>query len=106
MENGLLRAETMRFADELRSPAQVGLPKKKKVPKRSVAKFERLIAKKSESRLSPKEMKDEQNERVVKLVKTKRSKHKDLVETDEADQQKGKVVDIMDVLKKSIASKR
>ena len=29
-EKGLLRAETMRFADELRSPKEIGLPKKKK----------------------------------------------------------------------------
>ena len=28
-DKGILRAETMRFADELRSPADVGLPKKK-----------------------------------------------------------------------------
>lgn len=105
-ENGLLRAETMRFADELRSPADIGLPKKKKVAKTSVTKFEKLIARKSETQLSRKEMKDEENERVLKLVKTKQSKHKDVVETDEADEQKGNVVDIMDVLKKSIASKR
>lgn len=105
-ENGLLRAETMRFADELRSPADIGLPKKKKVAKRSVIKFEKLIARKSETRLPRKEMKDEENDRVLKLVKTKRSKHKDVVETDDADEQKGEVVDIMDVLKKSIASKR
>lgn len=105
-ENGLLRAQTMRFADELRSPAQIGLPKKKKVPKQTVTKFEKLIARKSESRLSPTEMKDDETERVLKFVKTKRSKHKDVVKTDEAEEQKGKVVDIMDVLKKSIASKR
>lgn len=104
-ENGLLRAETMRFADELRSPGEIGLPKKKKVPNAASSKFERLIAKKSEDRLPRKEMKDEESERVLKLVKSKRSKHKDLVETDEADEQKGKVVDIMDVLKKSIAAK-
>jgi DNA end-binding protein Ku len=105
-ENGLLRAETMRFADELRSPDQIGLPKKKKVPKQSVAKFERLIAKKSEDRLSRKEMKHAETAEVLKLVKAKRSKHKDVVETDEAEEHKGKVVDIMDVLKKSIADKR
>src|SRR2546421_590780 len=43
-ENGILRAETMRFADELRSPKEVGLPEKKKVPAATVKKFERLIA--------------------------------------------------------------
>lgn len=103
---GLLRAETMRFADELRSAKEIGLPKKKKVAKQTANRFEKLIAGKSESRLSPKDMKDEETERVLKLVKTKRSKHKDLVETEEADETKGKVIDIMDVLKKSIAAKR
>lgn len=105
-ENGLLRAETMRFADELRSPGEIGLPKTKKAPRQTVTRFEKLIASKSESSLSPKEMKDEETEQVLKLVKTKRSKRKDLVETDEAGEQKGNVVDIMDVLKKSIAAKR
>jgi len=104
-ENGLLRAETMRFADELRSPGEIGLPKTKKAPRQTVTRFEKLIASKSESSLSPKEMKDEETEQVLKLVKTKRSKRKDLVETDEAGEQEGNVVDIMDVLKKSIASK-
>ena len=35
-ENGILRAETMRFADELRSPKDVGLPEKPKVPAAAV----------------------------------------------------------------------
>ena len=104
-EKGLLRAETMRFADELRSPKAIGLPKKKKVPKATATRFEKLIAKKSESRLSPKDMKDQETERVLRLVKTKQSKHKDIVETEEAGETKGKVIDIMDVLKKSIAAK-
>ena len=33
-EHGILRAETMRFPDELRSPADVGLPKKRKCRRR------------------------------------------------------------------------
>src|SRR6266550_1350393 len=46
-ENGILRAETMRFSDELRSPKEVGLPEKKDVPAATVKKFERLITKHS-----------------------------------------------------------
>ena len=46
-DHGILRAETMRFHDELRSPADVGLPKKKKVPPATVRKFEKLISSKS-----------------------------------------------------------
>jgi DNA end-binding protein Ku len=104
-ENGLLRAETMRFADELRSPGEIGLPKKKKVPKTTVTKFERMIAKRAAEQLPRKKLKDEENARVLKFVKSKSSKHKDVVESDEGDERKGKVVDIMDVLKKSIAAK-
>src|SRR2546428_60299 len=46
-ENGILRAETMRFADEIRSPKEVDLPEKKKVPAATVKKFERIIARHS-----------------------------------------------------------
>src|SRR5205807_5773804 len=35
-ENGILRAETMRFKDELRAPKEVGLPDMKKVPAATV----------------------------------------------------------------------
>src|SRR5437899_1760539 len=46
-ENEILRAETMRFADEIRSPKEIGLPKDKKVPAATVKKFEKLIEKHS-----------------------------------------------------------
>jgi DNA end-binding protein Ku len=105
-ENGILRAQTLRFADEIRSPEGIGLPKKKKTPKAAVTKFEKLIAKHSEKRLSTKELKDEQTDRVLRLVKSKQSRGKDIVETEEKSSDDGKVVDIMDVLKKSLAAKR
>ncbi len=57
-ENGILRAETMRFADELRSPTDIGVPKKKKPPKASVQKFARLIKKHSSDELSSARMHD------------------------------------------------
>ena len=47
-ENGILRAETMRFADEIRSPKEVDLPEKKmKLPAAAVTRFEKLIQKHS-----------------------------------------------------------
>ena len=105
-DNGILRAETMRFADELRSPADIGLPKKKKLPKASVARFERMIKKDAAAQLSAKEMKDSGTERLLKLVEKKQARGKDVVETEEAEAGDGKVVDIMEVLKKSLAQKR
>jgi DNA end-binding protein Ku len=105
-ENGILRAETMRFADELRSPKEIGLPEKKKLPAATVKKFEKIIEKNSARQLSLKELKDEQTERLKKLVERKRAQHKDVVEIDEPDRDEGKVVDLMEVLKKSLARKR
>jgi DNA end-binding protein Ku len=105
-ENGILRAQTLRFADEIRSPAEVGLPKEKKAAKRAVAKFEKLIAGKSEKQLSTKELKDDRTARALKLVKSKKSRGKDVVEADVEGSQDSNVVDIMDVLKKSLAARR
>jgi DNA end-binding protein Ku len=105
-ENGILRAETMRFADEIRSPKQVDLPEKKKVSAADVKKFERVISKHSDRRLSLKELKDEKSEQLMKLVEKKRKRHKDIVEVEEPERDEGKVVDLMEVLKKSLAGKR
>jgi DNA end-binding protein Ku len=105
-QNGILRAETLRFADELRSPADVGLPDKKKVEKAALSRFERLIKSKTKPHLMDKVMKDAETARVLKLVEKKRSRGKDVVETDDADGADGNVVDIMDVLKASLRKKK
>lgn len=105
-ENGILMAQTLRFADEIRSPREIGLPKEKKVAKAAVTKFEKLIARKSEKQLSTKELTDERTARVLKLVKAKKSRGKDVVEAEIESKQDSNVVDIMDVLKKSLAARR
>lgn len=105
-EGGILRAETMRFADEIRSPKEIGLPEKKKVAAATVKKFERLIEKHSARHLSLKDLKDEQTEKLLKLVEKKRKQHKDIVEVEVAEREEGKVVDLMEALKKSLAGKR
>ena len=107
-ENGVLRAETMRFPEELRTPSEVGLPKKPKIPRATVTKFEKLISSKSKKELSPRKLEDEQTERLLKLVKKKSAQRKNIVEvdTDERDQRdQGKVVDLVAILKKSLAGK-
>jgi DNA end-binding protein Ku len=105
-ENGILRAETMRFADELRQPKDVDLPARKRLPAAKVKKFEQIISKKSNKRISLDELRDKKTEQLLKLVEKKRSQHKDVVEVEEEKREDGKVVDIMEVLKKSLAGKR
>ena len=105
-ENGILRAETMRFADEIRSPKEVGLPAEKKVPAATVKKFEKLIEKHSDKQLNLKDLKDQRTEQLLKLVQKKRKQHKDVVEVEVPAEEKGKVIDLMAALKKSLAGKR
>jgi DNA end-binding protein Ku len=105
-ENEILRAETMRFSDEIRSPKEIGLPEKPKVSAATVKKLENLISKHSDRRLSLKELKDEQTEKLLKLVEKKRRQHKDVVEVEVPEQEQGKVIDLMEALKKSLAGKR
>jgi DNA end-binding protein Ku len=108
-EHGILRAETMRFPDELRSPADVDLPKKpRSIPKTAVQKFEKLISSKSKKQLSARKLEDEQTERLLKLVKKKSASRKNIVEVEsdeQDDRDRGKVIDLVAVLKKSLAAK-
>jgi DNA end-binding protein Ku len=105
-ENGILRAETMRFPDDVRSPKEVGLPEKTRVPAATVKKFERIIAKHSVRSLPITALKDEKTDQLLKLIAKKRARHKDVVEVEEAEREEGKVVDIMAALKKSLARKQ
>jgi DNA end-binding protein Ku len=104
-DHGILRAETMRFADELRSPADLGLPKKKKVPAASVRKFERLISSKSKKEFAGAKLQDEQAEALLKLVKKKGKKRSNVVEVETEEREPAKVIDLVAVLKKSLAGK-
>jgi DNA end-binding protein Ku len=105
-ENGILRAETLRFSDEVRSPEDIGLPKVKQPAKSDVTRFEKLIATHKKDDIAIDELKDEQTEKLLKLVEHKRSAHKDVVEQETSETEPGKVVDLMAVLKKSLAGKR
>jgi DNA end-binding protein Ku len=102
-ENGILRAETMRFADEIRSAREVGLPKPVKVKpadvKRIVASMKRL----TKASLDKRELVDRSAERLEALAKRKAKSGTDVmrVELPEEEQQ-GNVVDLMERLKASL----
>jgi DNA end-binding protein Ku len=102
-DNGILRAETMRFPDEVRSPKSIGLPQKKKVKPATVKKFETLIKKKSKKQFSPD--KDEETAKLLKLVKKKQASKRNVVEVKGAEPEDGKVIDLVQVLKRSLSGK-
>lgn len=104
-DHGILRAETMRFLDELRTPKEVGLPDKPKLPKATVSKFERLISGRSKKQMTRSRLQDEQTQRLLKLVKKKSAQRKNVVKVETEERQEGKVIDLVQVLKKSLSGK-
>jgi len=105
-DKGILRAETMRFADELRSPSDIGLPKKKEAPKATVHKFEKMIASKSKKQFTPTKLADKQADSLLKLVKKKQAKRSNVVKVEEEADTDHKVVDLVKILKQSLGGKK
>ncbi|HEX4898938.1 MAG TPA: Ku protein [Pyrinomonadaceae bacterium] len=105
-DQGILRAELMRFADELRTPSDLELPKKDKVPAATVRKFEKLISERTKKQFATSKLTDAQNEKLLKLVKKKKSQRKNIVEVEvEEKTSERKVIDLVAVLKKSLSAK-
>jgi DNA end-binding protein Ku len=105
-EDGLLRAETLRFADELRAPDELGLPEPKKVSAEAVKKMRAAVKKLAKPTFATTEIKDESWKQVEKLVEKKRKKHQDVVEPPEGAAEEGEgaeVIDLLEVLKQSLA---
>jgi DNA end-binding protein Ku len=100
--DGILRAETLRFADEIRTARNIGLPKKTKVSAATVRKLERAISRVTKKTIDPKEMRDEYSEAMMKLIEKKSAHDKDVVETEAEERKPAKVVDLMEVLKQSL----
>jgi len=106
-DKGVLRAETMRFADELRSPADIGLPKKKDAPsKATVHKFEKLITTRSKKQFSPSKLEDKQTDSLLKLVRKKQANRANVVKVEEEADTDHKVVDLVKILKQSLGGKK
>ncbi len=106
-ENGILRAETLRFADEVRKPEDVGLPEVPKIGPADVKKFETQITKHAK-KVNLHEFLDDHTERLEKLVAAKERKKEDIVKApaetrgDDDDAGGGEVVDLLAVLSRSL----
>jgi DNA end-binding protein Ku len=109
-DNGVLRADTLRYADEVRSPETIGLPERSKPNARKVSHYTKLIDEFARKEMDPAELEDEEAEVLHGLVEAKRKQDEDVVsqsDLDEADgedeQGGGNVIDLMAVLRKSLA---
>jgi DNA end-binding protein Ku len=103
-ENGILRAETLRFADELRTPESVGLPEPARPPAAEVKRMDREIGKRIEDKLDTKDLVDRSADRLLKVVREKVRAGDDVVDAPaprDADDSEG-VIDLMEILKRRL----
>lgn len=104
-QDGLLRAETLRFADELRTPEAVGLPAVETASEAHVKRLRAAIAKAVARSVPSGELADTYWQRVEALAKKKLHKHEDFVgstDTHDPEENLAEVIDLVAVLKKSL----
>ncbi len=102
-EAGSLRAVTMRFASELRTPNDVGLPAVARPSAGRRQEMERALAELTEDELDVKLLDDEYARALLELAEAKRDAGRDVVEIEEApaedEPESADIIDIMAVLK-------
>ncbi len=102
-ENGILRAETLRFADELRTPEVVGLPEPAKPDAAALRTMDREIGKRLEDALDPKELQDDSAERLLKVVRAKERSGEGVVHVEEREADgESDIIDLMEILKRRL----
>jgi DNA end-binding protein Ku len=109
-EGGLLRAETLRFPDELRTPEDVGLPKRPKVPAARVRPLAKAIGALTKDALDVGELADRYAEAIHALAEKTEKRGQDVIRqadlSDEDEEPGGaEVIDLMQVLRKSLSAK-
>jgi DNA end-binding protein Ku len=108
-EGGILRAETLRFADELHTPEDVGLPKHKKAAANRVKTLSKEIAALMRDELDPHELSDQYAASIEALVERKEKQKKDVVhvtgaEDEESEGGTSNVIDLLAVLRRSLSA--
>jgi DNA end-binding protein Ku len=106
-EQGVLRAETLRFADELRGAAAVGLPKEKAATARGRTQMRQVLRRLRKDGVDTGTLVDERDRRLIALIETKAHAHRDVVTADVPEEPgDAVVVDLMERLEQSLRGGR
>jgi DNA end-binding protein Ku len=103
---GILRAETLRFHDEVRTPEEVGLGEPPKASAAARKRLQSAIASLTADDLDEGELEDPWTEQLESLVARKRKKGEDVVEApagEEGADEDVRVIDLLEVLRRSMA---
>jgi DNA end-binding protein Ku len=104
-EQGLLRAETLRFQEELRTPDSIGLPEPSEPDTSKVKALRNAMHKLGAGSPTKSELADSYWQRLEALVKKKHQQGKDVVtpEPDSAEEENlAEVIDLVSILRKSL----
>ena len=109
-EQGILRAETLRFHDELRTPADVGLPPLAKASAVDMKAIAQAIQRLAIDELDPAKLTDESSHRLLELVERKLEADEGVFHVPEVSEQvpereSAEIIDLMQVLKRSLEGK-
>lgn len=108
-EKGILRAETLRFAEDVRSPDVINPPQANKPDAKRVKAMLKAINSLSATDLEHDVLHDQQSQRLVVRATEKLARDEDVIALPKADsadiepEQGGEVIDLMQVLKQSLA---
>jgi DNA end-binding protein Ku len=109
-EAGLLRAATLRFEDEIRTPADVGLPDVQTAPAKKRRDMEKALQQLKTSTLDESLLQNEDSAELLELAEAKRAKGRDVVEVPEApaeeEPESAEIIDIMAILKRRVGDTR
>jgi DNA end-binding protein Ku len=104
-EGGILRAETLRFHDELRTPEQVGLPQRQPADKKLVERMRAAIRKSTHKQFDSELLSDEQARSLKQRIEAKLKSGADVLkapEEAEPAEAASNVIDLMQVLKERL----
>ena len=107
-EGNLLRAATLRFADEVRAPREVDLPKPAKPAAKAVKDFSKAIESLTREALDLDELSDRYAAALEDLAEKKAKKGKDLVdprgESEDEEEGGAEVIDLMKILRQRLGA--
>ena len=108
-EGGILRAETLRFHDELRTPEQVGLPQRQPADKKIIERMRAAIQKSTRKHFDSELLSDQQISKLRQHIEAKLKSGTDVLKAPEeaapADTASN-VIDLMQVLKERLQGRQ
>jgi DNA end-binding protein Ku len=109
-DNGVLRADTLRYADEIRTPETIGLPQRGKVAAAKVTQFVKAIDELTRDQLDMSELQDREAEELQKFAESKQKHRDDVIHPTGAEEEDpevatggAKIIDLMEVLRNSLS---